>query len=187
MYHIKEDKRAKNSAALIGRAVLDLLEQKKFDRITITDIQRTSFVGRATFYRLFDSTADVLLYLCDQTMDGVLARHRELAGKDPREICTFFIQAWIEREALLQAIVDSGHFDLLYRSFQSHAEETARYFFPGVSISPAQADYAVSVLSTAMAGAFSAWLRHGRRESAEEVFELMQEAVAVFYRMTHQE
>lgn len=62
MYHIKEDKRSLRSAQLIYQGLLDCLEEKEFQQISISDIQRKSFVSRSTFYRLFDTLNDVLDY-----------------------------------------------------------------------------------------------------------------------------
>ncbi len=63
MYHISKDERAKKSAIKIGNGLLRCLKTKEFYQITVTDIQKTSNVGRATFYRLFDNITDVLSYL----------------------------------------------------------------------------------------------------------------------------
>lgn len=70
MYHIQKDIRAQKSAKLIGEGMLKCLGEKRFEEISVSDVQRASSVGRSTFYRLFDNTADVLAYLCD----GILSR-----------------------------------------------------------------------------------------------------------------
>lgn len=185
MYHIKPDKRVQNSAELIGKAFLELLSKKEFSQITITDIQQTSTVGRATFYRLFDNTADVLAYLCDQAAERIIVRQNALIGHPTGEIIKFFIGEWMKNEALLQAIFNSGHIDVLYHSMQRMAAAGGQYFFPGEQVSQAQGDYIVSLASTAMIGGLSAWVRHGKTESAAEVYALLEGAVDKFYRMTH--
>lgn len=186
MYHIKDDKRVKNSAELIGEALLRLLGEKEFAQITITDIQRESTVGRATFYRLFDNTVDVLNYLCDEATGRILARQREIKGCGTREMILFFINEWIQSEALLQAIFDSNHVEVIYRSMQRLAEEGGKDFFPGEEVSRAQGDFIVSIASTALVGGLSAWVRHGKTESAEEIYTLLEGAVDMFYRMVHE-
>lgn len=185
MYHIKADKRVQNSAELIGEALLRLLREKEFNQITITDIQRASTVGRATFYRLFDNTADVLAYLCDQTTERILAKQRGLTGQNTRQIILFFITEWMQSETLLQAIFDSDHVDVLYHSMQHLAEEGGPSFFPGERISQQQLDYIVSIASTALIGGLSAWVRHGKTESPEDVYALLEGAVSAFYRVIH--
>lgn len=187
MYHIKADKRSQTSAKLIGEAFLRLLGEEEFNCITISAIQRTAGVGRATFYRLFDNTADVLAYLCDETTGRVLARQRELVGRSTRELIIFFISEWMRSERLLQAIFDSNHEDVLYRSMQAMAKEGGHYFFNGEQVAPEQLDYIVGIASTALVGGLSAWVSHGKTESAEEVYGFLEGAVDTFYRVVHGE
>ena len=67
MYHIKNDVRSQKSAKFISEGLQKCLAYKTFSEITITDVLRASYVGRATFYRLFDNLSDVLAYLCIPT------------------------------------------------------------------------------------------------------------------------
>ena len=78
MYHIKKDKRSQTSARLISEGLTKCLQKKDFSKITITDIQKESYVGRATFYRLFDKLPDVLAYQCDQVFEDVLQNIKEM-------------------------------------------------------------------------------------------------------------
>ena len=51
MYHIVNDKRAYASSRLVRDALFELVKEKPYDKITISDICRESTVSRATFYR----------------------------------------------------------------------------------------------------------------------------------------
>lgn len=185
MYHIKDDKRVRTSAKLIGESLITLLQEKEFNKITITDIQRTSTVGRATFYRLFDSSVDVLEYLTDQTMDRILEHQRKVQMKSSKETIRFYIQEWMDNEVILQAIFDSGHVDVMYRSMQKLTENGGKYFFPGTHLPEKQLDYIVQLASTAMVGGLNAWIRHGKTETADEVYAYLERSVDVFYQVIH--
>jgi AcrR family transcriptional regulator len=54
-----------------------LIREKGFDAITVTDLVEVAKVGRATFYRNFDTIEDVLRLRCDQTCDGFIAYFTE--------------------------------------------------------------------------------------------------------------
>lgn len=47
------------SKALIKRALLELMQEKKFEKITVSDIVRVADINRGTFYAHFKSTRDV--------------------------------------------------------------------------------------------------------------------------------
>lgn len=185
MYHIANDKRARRSADLISESLMRLVVEKDFANVTITDIQRESGVGRATFYRLFDNTADVLLYLIDQIMDRTLEHQRRCGQRGAREATLFFIREWIRNRDLLRTVVRSGHLDIVYLSFQTHAEAAGDLTFSGLDCPPEQKDYIVSIMATAMAGGLQAWVLHGECETAEQVYDLLRGSVDAFYLMAH--
>ena len=186
MYHIKSDKRAQVSAQLIGNAMMELLKVKNFDDISVSDIQRQSTVGRATFYRLFDNTVDVLSWLCNQIFD-TMANRNASPTENMVESMTSFIGAWMEHEVLLQAIIRSGHIEVLYEMLYRRMKEAGDLLFPDLQLENGKADYLVSIASTAMIGGLSAWLKHGKTESAEQVFENIREVIGVFHRLTEKQ
>jgi AcrR family transcriptional regulator len=128
MYHIKNDKRAIKSAELVYSGLSDLIEKKSFDSITITDIQKASGVGRATFYRSFDNVNDVLYWQCSlhyqEVMTGYLEERAKINGKeDPYAFMTYFFSYWMkgENSRILEQLIKTGHYDIIYRC---HFEST---------------------------------------------------------------
>ncbi|CEN21131.1 AcrR family transcriptional regulator [[Clostridium] sordellii] len=77
MYCIKNDMRSIKSAELIYLGLKKCLKEKPFEKITITDIQNASTVGRATFYRNFDSIEDVLYWKCSQKFSEVFESYEK--------------------------------------------------------------------------------------------------------------
>ena len=186
MYHIKSDKRAQASAQLIGNAMMELLKVKNFDAISVSDIQRQSTVGRATFYRLFDNTVDVLSWLCNQIFD-TMANRNTSPTENMVESMISFIGAWMEHEVLLQAIIRSGHIEVIYEMLYRRMKEAGDLLFPDLQLENGKADYLVSIASTALIGGLSAWLKHGKTESAEQVFENIREVIGVFHQLTEKQ
>ena len=65
MYRISADPRAVASAKKVIDGLENCLERKKLSDISVSEVCRLSGVGRATFYRLFDTPIDVLQYHSD--------------------------------------------------------------------------------------------------------------------------
>ena len=102
MYHIANDSRARKSAELIAQSVLALSKNKPADRLSIAAIQRASSVSRSTFYRLFDTPVDVLLWQMDQLFAGFV---RELPKQGTRKTVLFsFFQTIMEHAELFAAL-----------------------------------------------------------------------------------
>jgi AcrR family transcriptional regulator len=58
--HEKSDRRSRRSRRLIVDALLALLREKRYDRITVQEIIDRADVGRSTFYAQFRNKEDVL-------------------------------------------------------------------------------------------------------------------------------
>ncbi len=176
MYHIKPDKRSQKSAALICDALFACLKEKPFQEITITDIQRTSFVSRATFYRHFDELADVLSYYCHQ-------RFREaFSAYDPPEadegealyhFSQYLLTYWLDHSDILELLLSLNRIDIIYDCHLHYFELLLEKQAPGLTFSPEAYAYLTGIRSGIMVGVLLAWLRGGKKQSAEEVFAIL--------------
>jgi AcrR family transcriptional regulator len=180
MYHIKNDKRAIKSAELVYSGLSDLIEKKSFDSITITDIQKASGVGRATFYRSFDNVNDVLYWQCSlhyqEVMTGYLEERAKINGKeDPYAFMTYFFSYWMkgENSRILEQLIKTGHYDIIYRC---HFEST---FIIKNSVPPKSAlaekyyTYYISGLIGAFVGFLITWIENGKTLTTAELISLL--------------
>ncbi len=167
MYRISNDKRVKKSAERIGNGLLSCLQIKNFSEITVTDVQKTSLVGRATFYRLFDNITDVLSYLCDNIFEKVGIEYEKSKNYSPNEMTLKFIQEWMNNKMLLKAIVDCNRLDFLYNSHMKYLGTNANFFFPNLSISKERMNYLMMTMTACTSACLTAWLKNGACETAE--------------------
>lgn len=182
MYHIKADKRSQASAQLIVDGLYKCLETKPFFHVTITDIQKASTVGRATFYRQFDNLTDVLEYECDNVFRKMLAQYRN--NPDISEgaslfesLFTFFMEYWMKHTKLLNAMMDSGRIDIMNSVFMAHTGEIKEILVPDTNLTSQELDYFVSVATAAIFGIFYAWTARGRRETCGELIEALRRSI----------
>ena len=61
----------------IGYAFKDLLKEKSFNKITITDIANNCAINRQTFYYLFQDIKDLVEWLCIDEVDNILNKNDE--------------------------------------------------------------------------------------------------------------
>ncbi len=127
MYTISNDPRCIKTCTLIYEALLDLLEENDMvvESITISDIAKRSTVGRATFYRHFDSILDVLQWASDasveQSTDTMLLSYKNL-----QVLCLSFYSYWTQHDKLLDVLVRINQPNIflvsLERFFTNHQE-----------------------------------------------------------------
>ena len=158
------------------------LEKKSFSRITITDIQKASSVGRATFYRLFDNLADVLEYECDNVFQQMLKLYKENDSVtddiSPFEsLFTFFMEYWMEHSSLLDALMDSKRIDIMNSVYMTHADEIGAILVPDLKLSQKELEYFVSVATAAIFGIFYTWTNGGKKESVSELISILRSSV----------
>lgn len=169
MYHISNDKRAVRSAELIGRGMLRCLQTKEFADITVTDVQKAATVGRATFYRLFDNTADVLSYLCDEIFEQAGREYREPNNSDAEQTTLTFIRLWMKNRVLLKSVVESNRMDFIFRSHMKYLYPSKDEFFRGNEMDDVQAAYLMTMLTACTSAVLTAWLANGGTETAEQL------------------
>ena len=87
------------SKTMIKEAMLELMVEKPFDKITITDIVKKANINRGTFYAHYDNTSEVLKSISASVMDEIAsafkARNNSDALWNPRgylkQISDFFL------------------------------------------------------------------------------------------------
>lgn len=182
MYHIKPDKRSQTSARLISEGLLECMKKKEFTQITITDIQRTSGVGRSTFYRLFDNLADVLAYMCDKQFEKIICDFNKLPIMSTDEFVLLNIKSWMESIDLIKALYSSDRLDLLFKASRSRVAQIRDIFAAEfgydeeLQFSENELDYGLAGLLCSMMGVLGMWAEKGRKESPEELLRIIKTA-----------
>ena len=169
MYHVSEKTRTKKSARLICEGLGKCLEEKPFDKIRVNDICKRCFVSRATFYRLFDQLVDVLVYECDNIHAEILKMIEKNKISDKTELAITCINIWLSHPTLIKAIVQN-HLDYIpFNTYRKNAESLKQiYNIPFTD--EQQSDYLISILSSVIFGALSAYFKHGGNDPVEEVY-----------------
>ncbi len=172
MYRINDNKRVQHSAFLIKDALLTCLQEKPFKEITVSDIQRLSGVSRATFYRLFDNTNDVLTYHCQLLLDDIIDQTQSMHFQDYEAFLLFLFQALLNNHPFLETIFRSDCEDILLNSLSGTVmQHRARQAYPQAD--EKEIDYLVSGICGFLIGLLRTWLKHGKQESAQELYAIM--------------
>ena len=171
MYHIKDDLRCRKSAEKIGEAYRSLLKLKPLGEISITDIQKKSGTGRSTFYRLFDNTDDVLLYIIEEEFRDMGRMYREL---DWQDFTAGFIGSIISGSRELSNVAGSGKTHLITMALRRNLTHETEMLGFDTGNNPG---YMIAIFVGACLSLVIAWEENGRQESTEELARLMRKAL----------
>lgn len=174
MYHIKKDKRIERSAELIGEALIDCLGKRNFDELTVVDVQKAAGVGRTTFYRIFDNLTDVLAYLSDTIFAAFFSESQCFTSATSRDRSIGFISCWMKNNRVLEAIVRSHRLDILQDSHMKNLPDL--FYFAGE-----EREFCIYQLTAIMTSSLQYWVSHGKKESAEELYEIIRSGSSIVH------
>lgn len=179
MYHVSKDIRAVKSAELIWQGLRECMKEKKIGKIRIADINEKSYVSRATFYRLFDTIEDVLVYECDMIFEQLSTKLAGQKFSSSGDFFLFFIQQWLEQKDLTMGLADNNLTHIIYDAHMRHNSLIRDVIIKDKLLRDAEADYLVAILSGILPAAMDIWHRHGQKECAEEIFRMVSKSAFV--------
>ena len=168
MYHIANDPRARKSAELIAQSVLALSKNKPADRLSVAAIQRASSVSRSTFYRLFDTPVDVLLWQVDKLFDDFV---RDLPFQGTRKSILFsFFQTIMEHAELFAALEKCSRLNALAQNHRRYFKDMGSLIGIPSEQEAAGQEYLIDIMSYLLPVAISTWIHRGQKDTPEEVY-----------------
>lgn len=179
MHHVPKDKRALDSADRIWTGMERCLQETALDKLHITEICQQAGVGRATFYRLFDSPQDVLAYRCDHIFESLaneMSRHRFHSLK---ETFLFFIEVWLRQETLIDVLAANNLTSLIYDTHMKYQDLTKTLYIRNADLDSDTIDYLVAILTAVIPTVAGTWYKHGRKDSPSDVLASVSTSIAV--------
>ncbi len=177
MYHIANDPRARKSAELIAQSVLVLSNDTPADRISIASIQRASSVSRSTFYRLFDTPVDVLLWQMNQIFDDFARQLPQ--GKPQKDILFSFFYLIMEHAELLAALEKCNRLDALAQNHRRYFKKVGSVFGIPTDQREKGQEYFIDIISYLLPVVIATWIHRGQRETPEEVYRYFWQSIRI--------
>ena len=170
MYHIKSDRRSQASAAEIVLGLQECLKTTPLKAITVSDIHRVTGISRATFYRLFDTPEDVLIYQLDQMTEAsadIYLTQQELSSAYLLEET---MALGLQNHDFLKALVVNGRHDLLFSYTERNFRKLDQHkkIFPE-DMTKEERDYVIAHMSMSMVAGLITWARNGQKETVQDL------------------
>ena len=172
MYHIKKDKRSEKSAAAFCESLAVLLNRKPYDKISISDICQECGIARTTFYRLFDTIDDILIYQFDGLLEESLASYTFQSQSSKRSsYAKIILKIALSNKSLIQAIVSSGRNDLF--DFATREKEYTITQNMNLNINAKERIYCTPMLNAMIFAVIKTWIANGCKETTDELYQLI--------------
>ena len=165
------------SIAAIKQAFTDLVAEKPYQQISVTELCQRASINRTTFYSHFSNTHDVLAALCNDLYQSVVNEILPAGG-----------DVWVltQKETILQVLFKLQKNKRLYQAYLPElmnsrigqelvAYTKQKYVLSTLSESAEwKTDYQYEFCVQGVIGVFAKWIAGDCKEEAEQVAELIE-------------
>jgi AcrR family transcriptional regulator len=170
------DRRVRRTRELLRGALLSLIQEKGYDRITVQDIIDRADVGRSTFYAHYRDK-DELLRSGFEDIHAALVAEMDASAASAKGA---FLQPMIvlfehvgRHRHLWSSLTRKGGADLITRIVRTSADELVRAHFrvqlPDLDPGTARYEFAAAFVVGALMGVLVSWLDSDSQATAQEV------------------
>ena len=178
MYHIPNDRRALCSADRLYQGLMECLKTERLTDVTVIETVRRSGVGRSTFYRLFDTVVDILVWHCERMIQEGIRRAELADDRSMRTSFLFFASAWTEHRRLLEALLENERMDILYSAHGKYMSEISGIFLTEHHMNPEQEAYLSALMVAIIPAVFQVWIQHPEYR-AEDLYDRLRDGIGM--------
>ena len=172
----KNDRCSQRTRHLLGEALIELMMEKAYNAITVSDVIERANVGRSTFYTHYRDKDDLLVREFDRVID-VLGRDisHEAHEEDPFFQSLALFRHVQEQYELYKALVWGSGADLLFKHVQ---KSLSKRIEQGLQGSGKKFNVPIPILANFVAGSYLTlikwWLENKMVYSPEQMDEIFQ-------------
>ena len=169
--------RLRRTQKLLREALIELIEERDFEALTIGEITERAMVSRAAFYRNYQDKYDLVEQIFEEAMSALLGAVGELGREHPAEIWVRFFEHIAHYERLYRALLGSKGSPWFVRKMRASLsgliKERGRLpHGPDASSLPVHTfsdEFVPDLVSALFVEAITWWLEHGRPYTAKEI------------------
>ena len=170
----KPDRRSRRSRRFIVEALLGLMREKRYDRITVQEIIDRADVGRTTFYAQFRNKEDVLVSEVERVL-GQLHQQQLASAEEPADqllpSAEFFRHVQETQSfypALVRGLAIDPHYQAVHRFLRDHAAQQLA-LVAGSRDLTVPPEIVADYLAGALLSLVHWWLDHGSLYTPEQM------------------
>src|SRR5215469_14478403 len=97
--------RVRRTQKLLQQALIELIEERGFEALTVGELTERAMVSRAAFYRNYKDKYDLVERIFAETMSALLAAITDLGQEHPAPIWVQFFEHIAQYERLYRALL----------------------------------------------------------------------------------
>lgn len=170
------------SAKMIETAFFELLKEKDFSQITVSEIVKKADVARRTFYRLYKGKEEVIRGYFERLCREYQSACPALENYDPEQIAEDYFCFWYQYREVLILMHQCGLAEMLYYEISRVSEEIVKNRMKNTEIRNSPEAKLFAYYS---AGGFllllHQWILEGMSEKPEQYARKVSNAILKFF------
>ena len=169
--------RVRRTQKLLREALIELIEERGFEALTIGALTERAMVSRAAFYRNYQDKYDLVEQIFEEAMSALLGAVGDLGTEHPAEIWVKFFEHIAEYERLYRALLGSSGSPWFVRKMRASLADLVKErghlpHRPNVShrsVHTFSDEFVPDLVSTMFVEAITWWLEQGRPYTPKEI------------------
>lgn len=169
--------RLRRTQKLLREALVELIEERGFDALTIAELTDRAMVSRAAFYRTYQDKYALVEQIFEEALSALLAAVGDLGREHPAEIWVAFFEHIAEYERLYRALLGKQGSPWFVKKMRAALAGLVRErghvpHGPGASARPAHTfsdGFVPDMVSALFVEAITWWLEQGRPYTPREM------------------
>jgi AcrR family transcriptional regulator len=169
--------RVRRTQKLLREALVELIEERGFEALTIGELTERAMVSRAAFYRNYQDKYDLVEQIFEEAMSALLNAVADLGREHPAEIWVKFFEHIAHYERLYRALLGSSGSPWFMRKMRASLADLVKErghlpHGPDASARPVHTfsdEFVPDLVSTMFVEAITWWLEHARPYTPKEI------------------
>lgn len=177
-----QEKQREQSKRWLADAFFALLQWKPYETIAISEIARKADLSRRTFYRVFSSKQDIILYRLEQIFPEYVSALQELEDRKRDELALVLVSFVNRHLDFFRCLKDNQLDHLIIQFFDEHLLQAREQIWPVPFSEDEEAERVfLMTISVEHYNILRLWLDHYEEKTPEEMAALISKALSLFH------
>jgi AcrR family transcriptional regulator len=164
-----ENLRVRRTRVLLRAALVELIEERGFDRLTVGEIAERAMVSRAAFYRNYRDKYHLVEQIFDEAMEPLLGTVAGPATREPRERWVAFFEHVAEYDRFYGALLGRGGSPWFAARMRAALAGMTTAHLPDADAAETAGGLVPTVLGAMFVQSIAWWLEQGRSLTPREM------------------
>lgn len=168
------------SKNMFVNALLELMHKKPYNQITISELSNKADLSRRTFYRLFNTMDEILLFHIHDLWSKKSDELYNSSDKSYLHTSEFALQFWYEHKELTILLYQNGLINIMQQFINEISFEIYRIQKTNhkLAANPEALEYALSYSSGGVLNIICTWASKGMDKTPDELMSLLKLALS---------